>query len=301
MAAEFDVICVGAANLDTIVPVERVPLDDERMVSPGFLTAGGGPAATAAVTLARLGVRVAFCGVVGDDAAGRVTTALLDQDGVDIRWVRIDPGASTARAVVLTSRSTGGRSIITTVAPAPSTADVPVDRSEWLHVDQIGYAATAAAIQETGSAVRLSIDAGNPVDGLSVRGAGLYAPTLAALFDRFDTEDVALALQRAVAEGAERVVATAGSVGTYVGTEHGFELVPAFAVEVVSTLGAGDVFHGALLAGLVEGRDLVASTAFANAVAALSCRRIDGRTGIPTRTEADEFLESTWASGISRG
>jgi len=59
--------------------------------------------------------------------------------------------------------------------------------------------------------------------------------------------------------------------------------VPAPAVDPVSTLGAGDVFHGALLAGLVRELPLEEALADANAVAAASCAALDGRSAIPVR------------------
>jgi sulfofructose kinase len=57
-------------------------------------------------------------------------------------------------------------------------------------------------------------------------------------------------------------------------------------------MGAGDVFHGALLAGLVEGRDPREAVVFANAVAAMSCRGLDGRAAIPSRRQADAFVQT---------
>lgn len=68
--------------------------------------------------------------------------------------------------------------------------------------------------------------------------------------------------------------------------------MPSFGIDVVSTMGAGDVFHGALLAGLAEGRDLHEAVVFANAVAAMSCRALDGRAAIPSRQEADAFVRA---------
>jgi sugar/nucleoside kinase (ribokinase family) len=61
--------------------------------------------------------------------------------------------------------------------------------------------------------------------------------------------------------------------------------VPGYPVEAVSTLGAGDVFHGALLAALVRGLELRDALALANRCAALSCRALDGRSAIPTWEE----------------
>jgi sulfofructose kinase len=289
MAADFDVVCVGAANFDTIVAVERVPADDERITSESIVAAGGGPAATAAVALARQGARVAMCAVVGDDVEGETVRHLLELEGVDTHWMRVDPTVRTARAIVLASRSTGGRSIITTVAPRPVPDDVPVDAARWLHVDQTGYAAARAALG-AGSRTRLSIDAGNPIAALSLERVDLFAPTLAALLARYSTTDVAAAFTAAHAEGAEMIVATNGGDGSYVLAEDGLRLVPPYPVDVVSTLGAGDVFHGTLLASLVAGTDIMRATAEANAAAAMACTGLDGRSAIPTRAELASFI-----------
>ena len=95
---------------------------------------------------------------------------------------------------------------------------------------------------------RLSIDAGNPFDGLELEGVALYGPTESALRDR----GVGTA-ERALEAGAELVVVTRGERGSAAYTRDGAVVeVEAPAIDAVSTLGAGDVFHGALLAQLVR-------------------------------------------------
>jgi sugar/nucleoside kinase (ribokinase family) len=287
---EFDVVCVGSANLDTIVAVDHVPVDDERLTSTSFVTAGGGPAATAAVALSRLGVRVAMCGVVGDDAAGEKVRESLESEHVDTRYLRTDSYATTPTAVILASGSTGGRSIVTTVAPSPRVDDIPIGISRWIHVDQTGYASAHRAIQRADDDALLSVDAGNPIRGLKLAGVELYAPTVSALRARYPGLDLAAACRAAIDEGARHVVATAGSDGTWVAMPDGIEKVRSFAVDVVSTLGAGDVFHGALLAGLVRDLPLDEAVLQANWAAAVACTALDGRSGIPTLEQLQVFL-----------
>ncbi|MEN9542732.1 MAG: hypothetical protein RL239_385, partial [Actinomycetota bacterium] len=65
------VLCVGIATVDTIVLVDKYPSPNERVVALDSIRAVGGPATTAAVTLARLGVETALSCVIGDDDAGR--------------------------------------------------------------------------------------------------------------------------------------------------------------------------------------------------------------------------------------
>jgi sugar/nucleoside kinase (ribokinase family) len=228
---------------------------------------------------------------VGDDQWGDLARRALQSEGVDTRWLLTRPGEATARAVIITARSTGGRSIITTLAPAPMARDVPVAQSSWLHVDQVGFGpAHAALAAAAGPRARLSVDAGNPICGLTLAGVDLYVPTATTILERYSTRDIAEAMTAARREGAAEVVVTAGSAGCYALVEDTVVCVPAIEAELVSTLGAGDVFHGALLATLVAGQPLVGAVAAANATAAMSCRTIDGRSGIPTSAELAMFL-----------
>jgi ribokinase len=67
--------------------------------------------------------------------------------------------------------------------------------------------------------------------------------------------------------------------------------MPAFQIEAVDTTGAGDVFHGGYIFGLLQGWDLERVVRFASAVAAIKCRQMGGRTGIPRLDEVMQFLQ----------
>ena len=105
---------------------------------------------------------------------------------------------------------------------------------------------------------------------------------------------IAAAVQRDAEIGENVVVATMGSKGS-IGFSKNTGLVNAAPIrtEIVSTLGAGDVFHGALLAQLIEGHDLKSAMERANVVAALSCRGLDGHSAIPTKPEMEAFLSES--------
>jgi sugar/nucleoside kinase (ribokinase family) len=122
--------------------------------------------------------------------------------------------------------------------------------------------------------LQLSVDAGNPIEHLSIDDVTLYAPTEAM-------DDGQRAPITVVTRGADGCIAYAGGEAID---------VPGFPVDAVSTLGAGDVFHGALLAALVRGLPLRDALLRANACAALSCRALDGRSGIPTWDELEEAI-----------
>ncbi len=270
------VVCVGLATRDTILAVPRHPGADELVFATDATVAGGGPAATAAVALSRFGIETFFVGAVGDDDAGSFIRDSLESEGVDVSELAVVPGRSPESAIyvgpgtraIAAFRGDVGRPVLT------PRAEQLCREAAWVHVDQTGYGTVPPG-------VRLSIDAGIPVEGLDLAGAALYAPTKSGLARDFGTAEAALAA------GAELVVVTRGEEGCVAYTQAG-EVVEAVAApldELVSTLGAGDVFHGALLAALVRDEPLADALAFANRAAALSCRALDGRSAIPTLEE----------------
>lgn len=272
------VVCIGLATRDTILAVPRHPGPDELVLATDVAVAGGGPAATAAVALARLGIDVAFIGSVGEDETGRLIRDGLETEGVDVSELAVVAGRRSPKSAIYVSP--GARSI------AAFRGDMGPPRlsergrrlcreAAWVHVDQTGYGAVPRD-------VRLSIDAGNPVEGLDVAGVGLYGPTEVGLERDYGSAEAALDA------GAELVVVTRGAQGCTAYTRDGSVIsadVGRVRHDVVSTLGAGDVFHGALLAAFVHGRELPEALAFANRAAALSCRALDGRSAIPTLVE----------------
>ncbi|HET7800081.1 MAG TPA: PfkB family carbohydrate kinase [Humibacillus xanthopallidus] len=280
----IEAVFVGVATLDAIALVPGFPGADERIVADEIAYAGGGPAATSAVAASRLGVRSAFVGTVGDDANGRAVLAGLEAEGVDVSGVSVSAGESTAASVVIVDRSRGTRAICNRPAPRidVSAGAALIAAAPLVHVDHAGWEPVhrAGLVTDRG---RLSVDAGNPVAGFEPRGVGLFVPTVEAL-RRVHGESLSLdeLLEASIAEGCRTVVATDGARGSYALTADGESAhAPGHAVEVLSTLGAGDVFHGALVAAVVRGLPLAEQLAFANVTAALSCRGLDGRSRIP--------------------
>lgn len=281
-----DLLCVGSVNLDVVVAADRAPRPDERVEAREIVQAGGGPAATAAVAAARLGINVGFCGRVGRDAHGDAVIESLECEGVDVSLVERDRDVTTGASVIAVDLSNAHRMIFAKSAAPPSR--IP-ELGHWVHVDQVGYGCLTAADR---ARTNVSIDHGNPIPGLVLDQVAIYAPARPMLetVRRAPLEEAAVASAR---DGARTVVVTDGSRGAWILEDDGLQLVPGFHLDgPLSTLGAGDVFHGALLAGIIVGLPLADAVRRANACAALSCLGLDGRSAIPTSGELDAFLAS---------
>ncbi|ALJ21987.1 PfkB family carbohydrate kinase [Microbacterium sp. No. 7] len=295
MSATPRAVFAGVATEDAIAVVDRYPGADERTVARHLIFGGGGPAATAAVAAARLGIPSAVVAAVGDDEAGDLVRRRLADEGVDVSGIRTVPGAATSRSVVVISGPERSRAIVNQVGPALELDDAllaQLDGAEWLHVDQHGWPAVQARRGLLPAGLRLSVDAGNAIPGLTLEDTDLYVPTMAAIQQRYAGFSARALMQAALDEGARTVVVTDGGAGSYgLRADGEYAAVMPPRAEIVSTLGAGDVFHGALVAGLIHASEgaiapgLESVVAYATTAATLSCRGIDGRSAIPTHDE----------------
>lgn len=278
---------VGVATWDVVADLPRLPVADGRVVADDLVTAGGGPAATAAVTFARLGLPARLAAAVGTDREGAMILDALAAAGVDTSVTRAVPGAASGGCVVLVDRSQDARAICVRPGPPPVIEAADVLAASLVHVDQAGLPAVEPHLSGRPAERRpvVSYDAGNLDPRRCPAWVDVYVPTLTTLAQVYGNGHVDALLDTALAGGATWVVATDGPDGAVAADATGHYRVPAHDVDVRSTLGAGDVFHGALLAAYTRGLSLPDALAYANAAAALSCRGLDGRSAVAGHDE----------------
>lgn len=281
--------------MDTIALVDDYPEEDGRCPAHEIVRSGGGPAAVAAITLARLGIHTGIMGTVGDDDEGRQILHIFEQEGVDAQVVSIS-SAPTAGSVIVASRKRMTRAISTRQPPnqpAPSALAHTIARqAQWIHCDHVGITQLERLGISRGSGPKISFDAGYGAESFDASLVDLFVPTDRQISLRHPGIPLAEAVVRDASTSNNTVVATRGDAGCAGFTaETGYLEVSGFPIDVVSTLGAGDVFHGALLAQLAEERNFESSLQRANAVAALSCRGLDAISMIPSSKELEQFME----------
>lgn len=294
--SSIQAVCVGVITIDTIALVEKYPSADERVLADEISRAGGGPAAVAAVALSRLGVRSAVVGTIGDDSDGKEVLSIFKREGVDTSGISIGK-TSTAGSVIVASKEHSARAISTrqpvTQAPLNNAAMKLIAEAEWIHVDHVGINRLDEAGVTRGKGPQISFDAGYGVEKFDPIVVDLFVPTDRQMALRYPGVDLSVALENDSMKAGNTVVATQGSAGSAgFSPETGLVSAPGFKVQVTSTLGAGDVFHGALVAQIIQGFELQEAMRRANAVAALSCRGLDGQSMIPTTAELNAYLEA---------
>jgi ribokinase len=305
------VVVFGSSNTDMTVRLPRLPAPGQTMLGHSFLTTPGGKGANQAVAARRAGAEVVFVMAVGDDALGREALELYRREGIDVSHARVVPGMSSGVALIFVADD--GENMIgvasgANLALAPEDVDRLPDslfrEGDVLLAGLEIPVGTAQRALERGAAARmLTILNPAPVPNLTESEAmGLLAAArvitpnraealaLAGLTADADADpDWERCTDRLLAMGAGAVVMTLGSSGCRVAEGGRLWPIPAYRVEAVDTVGAGDAFTGALAVALAEGRPLLDAAAWASAAAALAVTKPGAQSALPARDAIDEL------------
>jgi len=298
---EFDAIGFGLNAVDHLIVVAEYPAFDTKTRFIAYEKSAGGQTASAMTALQRLGLKTAYAGRFGSDEDGRFGLRAIQYEGVNLDFVETIDGADNQVAFIIIDARSGERTIIWDRDERLSyrADEAPVElasRGRLLHLDAHDPPACvvmARAAHESGAVVTADID--NIYEGL---------PELLPLIDVLITSsefplrlagisDLRASLVETKARyGCAIVGATLGARGALIYCGGSFIESPAFEVPggCRDTTGAGDAFHAGFIYGMLGGEDLETCMKLGNAVAALKCRSLGGRTALPTESELKEFL-----------
>ncbi|MFN6962435.1 MAG: carbohydrate kinase family protein [Pyrinomonadaceae bacterium] len=298
---EFDVAGFGTNAVDYLIRVPHYPEFNSKVELVNYVQAAGGEVATTMAGLSRLGLRTAYAGKFGGDAAGDFGMRSLRDEGVDIAYSAVVADARTQIAFIVIDIGTGERTVIwqRDERLAFTADEAPIElvtRSSILHLTPHDVAACLRLANEArrvGTIV--SIDVDNVFPGIEE-----LLPLVDLLITSAEFPQRLLGLddhRRALAEMRSRygcgvAGVTLGSKGSLLLCGETYIQTPGFAVPggCQDTTGAGDSFRVGLLYGLARGWSVEDAARTANAVAALKCRAVGARTSLPTADELDRFL-----------
>ena len=295
------VIGLGQASLDYLGRVSAFPEEDGKVRLMDLHMQCGGPASTALVTLSRMGIKTSFLGSISDDALGMEIVKGLKEEKVDHSFLKITPGYTSQFAFIAVSKDDGKRTVFWTRGSVPrlKAADVdlsPFPKARILHTDALMVEASIeAARQAKEMGLTVVMDAGTLREGYRELASMVDVMIGSERFGKAvagSDEPVHKALEVLSQWGPREVVITLGAKGS-IGW-HGGKIISqkAFPVNVVDTTGAGDVYHGAYIYGLLQGWDMAECMRFASATSALKCMEIGARKGIPTLKETLSFMKN---------
>jgi sugar/nucleoside kinase (ribokinase family) len=250
------------------------------------------------VALRRWGIRTKYIGKVGADELGRFSLQSLRQEGVDVSSVIIEPNATNQFAVIIVDGVSGERTILWDRDERLMYREGELRKEEvcsgkLLHLD--GHDLTAAIqcakwAKEEGIPTVLDIDKVEPLTSELIREIdfAITSSRFPSLFTGISDREKALIELQKLIPGF--LCATLGREGAMALVDKEIVYIKGVEVNVVDTTGAGDVFHAGFIYGLLQNWEVVEILRFANAVAALKCRDLGGRRGIPTLGKVQKFL-----------
>jgi sulfofructose kinase len=301
-AKAFDVAGMGLNSVDLVAVVAEYPARNSKQRLQRFARMPGGQTATAMAVCARLGWRARYIGSFGDDDLGRLGRESLTSEGVDIEASRTVAGATNQFAVVLVDARSGERTVLWDRHPLLA-ADIStlsrdaITSARMLLVDCHETAAVAESARwarEAGMPTVLDVEKVRPgiADLLRHIDAIIAAESFPSELTGYEEQGRAL---EAIANEfqAPLVCVTLGAEGSLARSGGREVRTPAFSIDCVDTTGAGDAFRGGFAAGCLRAPDgaIEDVLAYANAVAALNCRALGARGGMPTAAEVEEMLE----------
>ena len=294
------ILIVGSSNTDMVIKTQNFPAPGETILGGRFLMNAGGKGANQAVAAARLGGLVTFIGKIGDDIFGKQAVQQLEDEGINVDFVAIDPENPSGVALITVDKK-GENSIV--VAPGSngtlSSSDfdkaiAELDESEFVlmqleipiptveHIAMLAAQRQKKVVLNPAPAARLSNEL---LQNLYIITPNETEAELLTGIKVTDQQSALLAATALHSKGIEIVIITMGSAGAFLLSEGKSEIISALKVDAIDTTAAGDTFNGALVVALSEGKTIHESIAFANKAAAISVTRIGAQSSVPFRKE----------------
>jgi len=299
-AREFDVVGFGQNAVDHVCVLPEFPRPDTKTEILLRQRLAGGQIATAIVFASRLGLRGKYVGKVGSDAHGRFCLENLRAESIDISSLKVEDGARNHYSLILVDQRSGERTIFWERDPRLNFRAGELRREDicsgrTLLLDQNDPEASLQAAhwaQEEGIPVVADLDKPLPGSDELIRWVDFLIVSAG-----FATESTGLAgpeeaLQAMRGQCRGFTAATLGADGAMALLGDRCMRFPAFRVQAVDTTGAGDIFHGAFIYGLLQNWPLRQIITFANAAAALNCTRLGAYADLPERAEINALIDS---------
>lgn len=293
------VVGIGAPVMDLLIHTKSVPAANGFSQLEECSWQGGGKVTSALAALGRLGVETGIVGVIGNDLYGKFQLEDFKRHRVDTSRLAIDPEGETPFCICLSDQETQGRSFIARKSILRSMTLEDLDREyitqgRYIHLAHMDPIIRQAALWAREKGIGVVFDADRYQEAIAQNydvidvfiASEFYYRTVFG--DDADYERNCRAIRE---KGPGIVVFTFGEHGCLGVHGDSFFRLPAFSVPVMDTTGAGDVFHGAFIYGLLQGWGVEETARFSSAVSAVKCTRVGGRAGIPDVPTVERFLK----------
>ena len=297
------VVIVGSAGIDMVIKTDHLPAPGETVLGGTFFMNPGGKGANQAVAAARLNGYVTFICKTGNDIFfGQKAAVIFGKEGINCNYllshndlpsavalITVDKNAENcivvapgANATFLAADLVHAIPVIEEAAVVLLQLEIPLTTVEYV----VGLAAAKniKVVLNPAPAIALSDDLLKNISILTPNETEAEILTGIKVSDMDSAEKAARALHN---KGVTTVIITLGSMGALVYHEDIFTHIPAMKVAATDTTAAGDVFCGALVVAITEGKNISEATEFACKAASLSVTKLGAQASAPYRHEVD--------------
>ncbi len=291
-ALDTEILCLGHASYDLTFSVNTHPLEDEKVFATGFIGCGGGPAANAAVTAARLGCKAAFAGYLGLDLYGDMHLRELHDNKINTSLVIRGQSPTPLSSIIV--KPDGKRALINykgnTSALAANALDFSNIHAKAIlldgHEPHLSTELVKVAQQKRMATI---LDAGSLHLGTQLLKDQVDYLVCSEKFAIQFANDISTALSK-LAKTAPVVVITLGEKGLIWQRGNQTGSLPAHTIKAVDSTGAGDAFHGAFACAIAKQFNWLDTLRYASAAGALCCTKTGARQGLPDQHHHQALL-----------
>ncbi len=299
------VIVFGSINMDLVAKTPRLPVPGETLQGHEFFTAPGGKGANQAVAVARLGIPTKIVARVGSDDFGTQLRHSLGVTGVDTDSVLLEEGVSSGIAVISVDEA-GENTIIFVAGANGHVNETDVERLSnllpgaavlliQLEIPMSVVLLAAAAAQKVGCPVILDPAPAQELPEELYGMVDIMTPNQleASVLVDFPVDTIESAKNASevlLQRGVDTVIVTLGEQGVFCATGSESFFVPAFSVEAVDTVAAGDAFNGAMAVAIAKGLPLRQAVVWGAAAGALAVTKAGAQPSLPDKETFNDFL-----------
>jgi ribokinase len=299
------VTVVGSYNVGLFLKGPRFPEVGETLVADKFFEGPGGKGSNQAIAASKFGAETTFVGCIGEDKYGKDALAMYESMGISTEAIRIDPTIHSGISVIFIDED--GRNMIEIVLGANGRlSNEDIDNAEKIIKDSaiVGFQ-LEGSIELVDYGIRKVHSMGvktllDPAPAVKL-DESLYPfidyikpnETEANILTGIDVVDKGAAEKAGewfLGRGVKTAIITMGEKGTLMMSDGVNEFFPALDVEAADTTGAGDIFSGALMAALADGKKIAEAIIYANHAAAISVTRLGVIDAIPEVEEVEKFI-----------
>lgn len=294
------VLCIGEATYDITMIIEKFPLENKKFKIKNIVECGGGPSSNAAYLLSSWGIETYFVGIVGNDIYGSKIKEELTNVGVNLKFLETSNDYNTIKSYIIVNEENASRTILKYKNNNLKyiSNDIP-SKAEYILVDGSEKEIAIKEIKDNPNAISI-LDAGNFNESVVLLSrvvdyviaskdfAESYTNIKLDINNPITISKIFYNLSHSI-KGS--LIITLGENGCLYKENNTIKLMPGLEVDAIDTTGAGDIFHGAFVYGLLKGYNYEEIMKLANIAGALSAEKIGGRFSIPTLEKVKDIYE----------